>query len=72
LRPLVVAELNRREPHSKAGDRLEQLLNNGLAASSSVCPQNALIVLSWLSLPMALAGLCSMFVPARKKVMTTD
>jgi hypothetical protein len=72
LRPLVVAELNRREPDSKAGDRLEQLLNNGLEASSSVCPQNALIVLSWLSLPMALAGLCSMFVPARKKTMTPD
>ena len=67
LRPLVVAELNRRDPAAKRGDRLEHLLDNGLEASSSMCLQNALIVLSWLSVPMALVGVCSMFVPTRKK-----
>jgi hypothetical protein len=73
LRPLVVAELNRRNPAAKTGDRLESLLTDGREASSYVCPQNAVVVLSWLSLPMALAGLCSMFIrPRAQRVGLTE
>jgi hypothetical protein len=71
LRPLIVAEMNRRNPVAQRGDRLEQLLNKGLEEKSSFCPQNAVIVLGWLSLPMAFIGLCSMFVrprPAKVRV----
>jgi hypothetical protein len=63
LKPLVVAELNRRADH--LGDRLEVLLANGLLASSYVCPQNAVILLGWLSVPMAVIGFISMIVRPR-------
>ncbi len=66
LMPLVVAELNRRHPTMKLGDRLERMLDDGLEASStSFAPQNALILLRWLALLMAFVGLCSMFVRPR-------
>jgi hypothetical protein len=65
LRPLVVAELNRRDPTAHMGDRLDKLLTVGLPLTSYVSPQNGLILLGWLSLPMALVGLVSMFIPPR-------
>lgn len=65
LRPLVVAELNRRDPAAKLGDRLDSLLTDGLSATSYICPQNAVILLGWLSLPMALVRLCAMLVRRR-------
>jgi hypothetical protein len=65
LRPLVIAELNRRNPAAHHGDQLEVLLTDGLAATSYVCAQNVLILLGWLSLPMALIGLGSMFIGHR-------
>jgi hypothetical protein len=67
LRPLVVAELNRRHPTTKLGDRLERMLDDGLEASStSFAPQNALILFRWLALLMAFVGLCSMFIRPHK------
>jgi hypothetical protein len=46
LRPLVVAELNRRHPGTNLGDRLEKMLDDGLEVSAtSYAPQNALILL---------------------------
>jgi hypothetical protein len=66
LTPLLVAELNRRHPGTKLGDRLEKMLDDGLEVSSmSYPPQNALILLRWLALLMAVAGFCSMFVRPR-------
>lgn len=65
LRPLIVAEMNRRDPAAQRGDRLERLLNSGFEEKSSICPQNAVIALGWLSVPMAFIGLCSMFVRPR-------
>jgi len=66
LRPLVVAEVNRRNPTAKLGDRLERMLDNRLEVSStSFSPQNALILLRWLAILMAVVGLCSMFVRPR-------
>jgi hypothetical protein len=66
LRPLIVAELNRRNPPAKLGDRLEKMLDDGLEASStSFSPQNNLILLSWITEPIALVALCSMFVRPR-------
>ena len=70
LRPQVVDELNRRNPAAHSGDRLEGLLTDGLEETSYVCPQNALILLSWLSLPMALVGLGSMFIRPRSAPTT--
>jgi hypothetical protein len=66
LRPLIVAEMNRRDPAAQRGDRLERLLNNGLEEKSLFCPQNAVIALGWLSVPLAFVGLCSMFVRPRR------
>jgi hypothetical protein len=66
LRPLLVAELNRRHPRAKLGDRLERMLDDGLEASStSFAPQNVPILFKWLALLMAVVGLCSMFVRPR-------
>ena len=66
LKPLVVAELNRRNPPDKLGDRLVKMLDNGLEASStSFSPQNGLILLSWITAPIALVALGSMFVRPR-------
>jgi hypothetical protein len=66
LRPLVVAELNRRHPGSKLGDRLKTMLDEGLETSStSYAPQNTLIMMRWLALLMAVVGLGSMFIRPR-------
>ncbi len=65
LRPLVINELNQRQPSAKLGDRLEGMLTTGLEERSYLCPQNAVVVLAWLSLPMAVVGLCLMFVRPR-------
>lgn len=62
LKPQVIAELNQRQPSEGLGDRLDDLLTNGINEASYICPQNAIIVGSWLALPMALIGLLSMFV----------
>src|SRR5262249_43534215 len=68
LKPLVIAELNRRGEH--LGDRLEALLANGLEESSYVCPQNAVTLLGWLSLPMAVIAIGSMLVRPRSSGST--
>ena len=66
LKPLVVAELNRRNPKAKLGDRLKKILDDGLEVSStSPDPQNALILLRWLALLMTVVILCSMVVRPR-------
>ena len=61
LRPLLVAELNRSGASPPLGDRLESMLKDGLEDKSIFCPQNALILVCWLSIPLAVAGLYSMF-----------
>lgn len=65
LRPLVVAELNRRSAPARSGDRLEGLLTDGLTETSYRCLQNGIIVLSWVSIPMAVVGLVALFVRPR-------
>jgi hypothetical protein len=66
LRPLVVAELNRHNPTAILGDRLEKMLDDGLEVSFTFfAPQNALILLRWLGLLMAVVGICSMFLRPR-------
>jgi len=61
LRPAVVAELNRRDS-TKKGDRLEALLKEGLQESSYRCPQNIIVVLTWISIAMALASVAVMLL----------
>ncbi|MBI3406967.1 MAG: hypothetical protein HY040_01240 [Planctomycetes bacterium] len=65
LTPLVIAELNGRDPNAKLGTRLEGLLKDGRETKSYVCAQNAVILLGWLSVPLGLIGLCSMFIRPR-------
>jgi hypothetical protein len=66
LRPLVVAELNRRHPGTKLGDRLETMLDDGLEVSSlSYPPQNAAVLMKWLAILMAVLGFGLMFVRPR-------
>jgi hypothetical protein len=65
LRPLVIEELNRRSPNEHRGDRLAQVLDNGIERSSYVCVENAVILLAWLSLPMAVLSIVSMFIQGR-------
>jgi hypothetical protein len=59
LRPLVVAELNRRE--IGRGARLEQMLDHGAQIESAVCWQNLVVLLAWLSLPLGALALFLMF-----------
>jgi hypothetical protein len=67
VRPLVVAELNRRFPSERRGDRLDRLLTQGTAWSGWLCKQNIAILLTWLSFVLALAAICSMFVRPRAR-----
>jgi hypothetical protein len=62
LQPLVIEELNRRSPNEHRGDRLAELLDRGIERSSFACVQNAVILLAWLSLTMALLGFVAMFI----------
>jgi len=59
LRPAIVAELNQRDSTHK-GDRLEALLNDGLHESSYWCPQNIVVVLTWISIGMAAVAISMM------------
>jgi hypothetical protein len=61
LRPLVIAELNRRSLNERRGDQLAQLLDYGAESKSFICIQNDVILLAWLSLSVALLSLIWMF-----------
>ena len=67
LRPLVVAELNRRA--FGRGRLLEDMLDNGRREESFVCWQNLVTLLAWLSLPLAAVALLLRLWPVlfRKK-----
>lgn len=67
LGPLVVEELNRRAPNEHRGDRLTQLLDQAIERSSYLCVQNAVILLAWLSVPIALASIVAMFIEPRSR-----
>ena len=66
LRPVLVAELNRRSPDERRGDRLNELLNHGIEETSYLCVQNAAILLVWLSLPIAMCACVAMFIRPRR------
>jgi hypothetical protein len=72
LRPLVIEDLNRRSPNERRGDRLAELLDHGLERTSFVCAQNALLLLAWLSLPVALLGFVAMFIERPKHAAAPD
>ncbi len=59
LRPLVVAELDRRSG-GLWGKQLGDLLDRGAERRSWVCWQNVVILLAWLSLPLATAAIVAM------------
>jgi hypothetical protein len=65
LRPAIVEELEQRAPGQHLGQRLERLLQDGLQESSSVCVQNAVILLGWILLGLALVAVLLMFVKPR-------
>ena len=65
LRPMLVEELNRRNPNEHWGDRLTSLLDLGLQRTSYLCIQNAVILLAWLSLPLAVLSMVMMFIRPR-------
>jgi hypothetical protein len=64
LRPLVREELNRRDPIGRSGEKFEALLEDGARLTSFVCPQNALTLLAWVSLPLAIFGLIALIFPS--------
>ncbi len=66
VRPVVVAELNRRHPGSRLGDRLEGVLAGPVETDTWVCPQNAAILVSWLSVPMAALALAKIRLARRR------
>ena len=71
LRPLVVAELNRRSPNDRLRARVEELLKNGMEETSYRCVQNAVILLAWLSLGVALLAVATMFFRPRSAADST-
>jgi hypothetical protein len=67
LRPMVVNALNLQSPDDRRGDRLAQMLDAGIERRSMICIANAVILLAWLSLPMAFFGVLAMFIePGRR------
>jgi predicted Ser/Thr protein kinase len=55
LRPMIVAELDRIQ--SGQGRLLDKVLDYGEDVSTTVCWQNAVVLLAWLSLPLAALAL---------------
>jgi len=53
--PLVVAELDKRE--AGRGARFQEMLRDGVVAGSFICWQNLVVLLAWLSLPLAVLAL---------------
>jgi hypothetical protein len=65
VRPMIVTELNRCA--TGRGDLLTKLLDSGEQASDSViCWQNAIVLLAWLSLPMAVISLVARLASFRR------
>jgi hypothetical protein len=62
LRPRLVDSLNRGDPGARRGDRLESLLTNGLDRRTRMCPENAVVVASWIALAAAVVSLVLAFV----------
>jgi hypothetical protein len=69
LRTLVIEEVNQSSPTEHRGDRLAQVLDHGIERSSYLCVQNAVILLAWLSLPIALLSIVSMFIKPQKRAV---
>ncbi|GDY19193.1 hypothetical protein LBMAG56_05380 [Verrucomicrobiota bacterium] len=55
LRPMIVAELDRIQPGQ--GRALNRLLDDGAKTTTTVCWQNGVVLLAWLSLPLAAVAL---------------
>jgi hypothetical protein len=70
LRPLVVAELNRRFPEERRGDRLDRLLSEGASRRQWLCAQNVAVLLEGFFGLLAVVAICSMFVRSRSRVAT--
>jgi hypothetical protein len=62
--------INRLSPNEHRGDRLVQLLDNGMDRSSYLCGANAMILAAWLSLPLSFLSIVSMWFgePRRRTV----
>jgi hypothetical protein len=67
LRPRIVESLNRGDPGTARGDRLESLLTTGLERRTYVCAANAVVVASWIALVAALASLVVAFVAGARR-----
>jgi hypothetical protein len=57
LRPALVTELNSRSGEKHWGDRLGKLLDSDSETTSYICWQNGIILLSWLSVVLAVFAL---------------
>jgi len=68
IRRFVIDEMNRRSPQERLGSRLEALLQNGTEQTSYWCPQNAVILMTWLALLVALVAASAMFIRPRRVV----
>jgi len=64
LRPVVVAELERRSGRAHQGVLLENLLDHGANRESWASWQNGLVFLAWLSIP---ASLCAVLRPSQAR-----
>jgi len=63
VRALLIEELNGRYPDEHLGSQLEQALAGGVEQVSYMCMQNAIIIILWLSLVLAMAAVWTMFLP---------
>ena len=68
IRRFVIDEMNRRWPQERLGSRLEAVLQNGTQQTSYWCVQNVVILMTWLTLLVALVAASAMFIRPRRVV----
>jgi hypothetical protein len=68
IRRFVIDELNRRSPKERLGSRLEAVLQNGTEQTSYWCSQNAVVLMTWFTLLVALVAASAMFIRPRRVV----
>ena len=67
IKPLVVAELNRRSADHLLGQRLSEVLQSGVVSDCPrLCLQNVIVLAAWCALALSLLAFAALLIPRRK------
>jgi hypothetical protein len=67
MKPLVVAELNRRSANHLLGQRLSEVLQSGVDSECPrLCLQSVIVLAAWCAVALTLLAFASLLIPKRK------